>query len=99
MTINNVVEYSVVIELLTGAISLDIHTLIVNLDSPLVLPLNGHYYIRNPQILRLYLHVHLLEIYFYYITYQHIHRKMNVLTDTVANIVLDRICAIFKTSS
>ena len=33
ITTNNVVEYSAVIELLTEAISLDIHELIVNLDS------------------------------------------------------------------
>ena len=35
-TTNNVVEYSAVIKLLIEAISLDIHELIVNLDSQLV---------------------------------------------------------------
>ena len=53
-TTNNVVEYSVVIELLTEAIALDIRALIINLDSQLVaLQLNGHYSVRNPHILRL----------------------------------------------
>ena len=90
-TTNTVAEYSAIIELLTEAISLDIHELIMNLDSQLVvLHINGHYSVINPQILRLYLHVHLLEWNFDYITYQHIPRRMNVLTDTISNIVLDR---------
>ena len=90
-TTNNVAEYSVVIELLTEAITLGISALVVNLDSQLiVLQLNGHYSVRNPHILRLYLRVHLLERHFDYITYQHIPGQMNALTDTVANIVLDR---------
>ena len=90
-TKNNVAEYSAFIELLIEAISLNIHALIVNLDSQLVVhQLNGNYSIRNPQILRFYLHVLLLERNFDYITYQHIPRQMNTLTDTVANIVLDR---------
>ena len=52
-TTNNVAEYNAVIELLTEAISLDIRALIVNIESQLlVLQLNGHYSVRNPQILR-----------------------------------------------
>ena len=47
-------------------------------------------FIRNIHILRLYLCVILLEMNFDYITYQHIPRRMNVLTDAVANTVLDR---------
>ena len=90
-TTNNVVEYSDVIELLTEEITLGISALVVNLDSQLVvLQLNGHYSVRNPHILRLYFHVRLLERNFNYITYQHIPRRMNALTDAVANIVLDR---------
>ena len=88
---NNFVEYSAIIELLTEVIALEICALIVNLDSQLVvLQLNGHYSVRNPQILKLYLHVCLLEINFDYITYQHIPRCMNTLTDALANYVLDR---------
>ena len=90
-TTNNVVECSAVIELLIEAITLNIHELIVNLDSQLfVLQLNGQYSVKNPQILRMYLYVRLLEMNFYYITYQHIPRRMNVLSDEVTNIVLDR---------
>lgn len=43
-TINNVIEYSAVIKLLTEAVNLDIRALVVNLYSQLfVLQLNGHY--------------------------------------------------------
>ena len=41
-------------------------------------------------ILRLYLHIRLLERNFDYITYHYIPRHMNALTDAVANLVLDR---------
>ena len=91
LTTNNFTEYSVVIELLTEEITLGIHALVVNLDSQIIiLQLNGHYLVRNPHILRLYLRVCFLERHFDYITYQHIPRQMNALTDTLANIVLDR---------
>ena len=78
-------------DLLIEAINLEIHALLVYLDSQLVvLQLNGHYSVRNPSILCLYLLIHLLERNFYYITYQHIPRHMNTLTDAVTNLVLDR---------
>ena len=52
-TTNNVNEYSAVLELLTEAVNLGIHALLVNLDSQLVfLQLNGHYLVQNPCILR-----------------------------------------------
>ena len=90
-TTKNFAEYSDVLELLTEAINLGIHTFLVNLDSQLgVLQLNNHYSVRNPHILRLYLRIRLLERHFDFITYQHIPRRINTLTDTVANIVLDR---------
>ena len=61
-TTNNVIEYSVVIELLTEAINLDICTLVVNLDPQLVFyQLNCRYSIRDHHILSLYLCVKLLE--------------------------------------
>ena len=83
-TTNNVIEYSVFLELLTQAINLSIHTLLVNKDSQLdVLQLNGHYLVRNPYILRLYLRICFLERHFDFITYQHIPRRMNALTDIV----------------
>ena len=49
---NNIVEYSVVIELLRDAISHGVHSLEVCLDSQLVVSqLNGSYRIRDPVLL------------------------------------------------
>ena len=74
-TTKNVVEYSVVLELLTEAINLGIRALLVNLDSQLVvLQLNGNFSVGNPYILRLRLCIRLLERNFYFITYQRIPR-------------------------
>ena len=90
-TTNNIVKYSAVIELLQDAIDLGIRDLVVKLESQLiVLQLNGHYSMRNPQILRFYLRVRLLERNFDFITYQHIPRHLNTLTDSLENHVLDR---------
>lgn len=90
-TTNNIAEYNAVIELLSEAITLGIRELVVNLDSQLViLQLNGKYYVRNPQILIMYVRFHLLERHFDYITYHHIPRRMNTLIDALANHVLDR---------
>jgi ribonuclease HI len=88
---NNIAEYSVVIELLTDAISLGIRRLVIRLDSQLVvLQLSNVYAIRSPTLLRVYLRIRLLERYFDYIEYQHIPRCLNTLTDALANYVLDR---------
>ena len=90
-TTNNVADYSAVIELLAKAVDLGIRALVVNLDSQLVIhQLNGRYSVRDQHILRLYLRVRLLERNFDYITYQHIPRRLNTLTDALANHVLDR---------
>ena len=90
-TTNNIFKYSAVIEILTDAIHLGIRDLVVKLDSQLVvLQLNGHYSVHNPQILHMYLRVRLFEIHFDFITYQHIPRFLNTLTYTLANHVLDR---------
>ena len=59
---NNVVEYSAVIELLRDAISHGILSLEVRLDLELVASqLNGLYHVRDPTLLRSFLHVRLLE--------------------------------------
>ena len=58
---NNIAEYSTVIELLSESISFGIWNLIIRLDSKLVvLQLNRVYAIRNPLLLRLFLKVNLL---------------------------------------
>ena len=59
---NNVVEYSVIIELLRDVISHGIHSLKVRIDSHLVVSqLNGLYHVRDLTLLRIFLHVRLLE--------------------------------------
>ena len=59
---NNVVEYSVIVELLCDAISHGVHSLEVRLDSQLVVSqLNGLYRIRDLTLLRRFLCVRLLE--------------------------------------
>ena len=79
------------IELLSESISFGIRSLIVNLDSELVvLQLNRVYAIRNPVLLRLFFTVRLLEREFDYIEYQHIPRYLNTLADAVASRMLNR---------
>jgi ribonuclease HI len=61
-SMNNVDEYSVIIELLHDAISHGIHSLEVLLDSQLVVcQLKDSYHVHNPNLLRRFLWVHLLE--------------------------------------
>jgi ribonuclease HI len=87
---NNVVEYSAVIELLRDALSHGISHLQVYLDAQLVMSqLNGVYRVYDPTLHRRFLRVRLLERYFDYITYIHVPRRSNQLTDTLANQVLD----------
>ena len=53
---NNVAEYNAFIELLHEAISHDVHSLEVRLDSELVVSqLNGLYHVRDPTLLRRFL--------------------------------------------
>ena len=87
---NNVAEYSVIIELLHDAISHGILSLKVRLDSQLVVcQLNSHYHMRDPNLLRRFLRVCLLEQQFDFITYYHILRSSNHVSDAYANYILD----------
>jgi ribonuclease HI len=88
---NDITKYSVVIELLTDVISLDIRHFVVRIYLQLlVLQLSNVYIIRSPTLLRVYLRIHLLKHYFDYIEYQHIPRCLNILTDALVNYMLDR---------
>ena len=72
---NNIGEYEAVIGLLIEAASLDVHDLVVLMDSQLVVyHLNHVYTIRKPMLLRLFRRVRFLERSFETITYSHIHR-------------------------
>ena len=72
------------------AISHGVHSLEVHLDSQLVVSqLNGLYHIRDPTLLRIFLHVRLLEWQFKNITYIHVPRFFNQVANSYANYVLD----------
>jgi ribonuclease HI len=89
-TTNNVAKYSVVIELLRDALSLGISRLRVYLDAQLVVSqLNRIYHVHDPTLHRRFLRVSLLERNFDYITYFHVPRSLNQITDTLANHILD----------
>jgi ribonuclease HI len=87
---NNVVEYSAVIELFCDTQLHGISHLRVYLDAQLVVSqLNGVYRIHDPTLHRQFLRVRLLECCFDYIMYIHVPRRLNQMTDTLANQVLD----------
>ena len=87
---NNIVEYNVVIEFLHDTLSHGISHLQIYLDVQLVVSqLNGVYHVYDPTLHRRFLRVHLLEHCFDYITYIHVPRRLNQITDTLANHVLD----------
>ena len=72
------------------AVSHGILSLEVRLDSELVVSqLNGLYHVRDPMLLRRFLHVRLLERQFDNITYIHILRINNQVADSYANYLLD----------
>ena len=87
---NNVAEYRAVIELLWDALSRGTTQLEVHLDSQLVVSqLNRVYQVRNPILLRQFMQIRLLERHFEIITFNHIPRNQNSLTDAYANYILD----------
>jgi ribonuclease HI len=87
---NNVIEYNTVIELLRDTFSHGISHLWVYLDAQLVVSqLNGVYRVYDPTLNRRFLRVRILERCFDYITYIHVPRRLNQMTDTLANQVLD----------
>jgi ribonuclease HI len=89
-TTNNVAEYNAVIELLRDALSLGISHLRVYLDAQLVVSQQNRIYrVHDPTLHRRFLRVRLLERNFDYITYFHVPRSLNQITDTLSNHILD----------
>jgi ribonuclease HI len=87
---NNVADYNAVIELLHDTLSHGISHPRVYLVAQLVVSqLNGVYHVYNPTLHRRLLRVRLLERCFDYITYIHVPRRLNQMTNTLANQVLD----------
>ena len=84
------VEYWVVNELLWDSLSCGITQIEVQLDSQVVVSqLNRDYQVPNPILLHQFLQVRLLEINFDFITFNHVPRDQNSLTDAYANYILD----------
>jgi ribonuclease HI len=89
-TTNNAAEYSVVIELLRDTLSFGISNLWVYLDDQLVVSqLNRVYRVHDPTLHQRLLRVRLLERIFDYITYFCVPRRLNQITDNLANQILD----------
>ena len=75
---------------MTNASALGIHSLVVRLDSELVISqLTSRYTVRHPVLYRKYLRVRFLERSFDAISYEHIPRTLNSLVDSLANDILD----------
>ena len=76
--------------MLRDALSFGISHLRVYLDAQLVVSqLNRVYRVHDPTLHRRFLRVRLLERSFDYITYFHVPRRLNQVTDTLANQILD----------
>jgi ribonuclease HI len=87
---NNMAEYTAFINLLSEALSYGIDSLVVYLDSQLIVSqLNNIYRVRDPLLYCQYLRVRLLQISFIYVNYLHIPRSHNWLEDSIANQALD----------
>ena len=87
---SNVAEYRIFIEFSWDASSCGITCLEVKLDSQLMVSqLNRDYQVRNPTLLRQFLHVRLLERNIEYISFNHISRNQNKITDAYANYILE----------
>ena len=88
--LNNIAEYTSIINLLSESISYEIDSLVVYLDSQLIVSqLNNIYQVRDPCLYRQYLSVRLLERSFNYSNYFHIPRNHNWLADSITNQALD----------
>ena len=89
-TTNNLVEYEAVIALMTNASTLGVRSLVIRLDSELVISqLTSRYTVHIPVLYRKYLRVRFLECSFDVVSYEHIPRTLNLLADSLANDILD----------
>lgn len=87
---NNVAEYTGIIIGLEKAHELGIDNLDVRLDSELaVKQLNGEYRVKNPDLAKLFVHVHNLRQHFHHITFSHVRREYNKDADAVVNKTID----------
>jgi len=89
-TSKNIAKYNVVINLLYEAIYYGIESLMVYLDSQLVVSqLNNVYHVRDPSLHRQFFRVILLQRSFTSIIFIDIPQSNNAFVDSIANQVLD----------
>ena len=89
LAMNNIIEYNVVIGLLTNSLSMDVIQIMVYLDLGLVVSqLNRFYTILSPLLLQLLQRFQLLERSIEFISYKHIPRHLNVVVDSLTNYIL-----------
>ena len=87
---NNIAKYEAVIALMTRESTLGIRSLVVCLDSELIISqLTSHYSVCNLVLYHKYLRARLLEWSFDSISYEHVPREFNTLAHSLANEVLD----------
>ena len=87
---NNIAEYTAGVYLLSEAISLGVDSLVVFLDSQLVVSqLNNTYRVRDPFLLQLFLRVRLLQRSFQFLTFIHFPQADNWMADSLANQAID----------
>ena len=87
---NNQAEYDGVNGLLATTLQLGIHHLDVFLDSQLLVSqLNNHYRFRDPYLFRKYLRTKHMVRTFESITFTHVPRNLNSVTDQMANDILN----------
>ncbi len=87
---NNISEYTGLILGLTGAIKLNIKTLIVKGDSELVIrQINGLYNVKSPNLMKLYNDVKQLQRQFNKISFTHVYRNENSRADQLSNISME----------
>ena len=87
---NNQVEYDGVNGLLATTLQLGIHHLDVFLDSQLLVSqLNNYYRVRDPCLFRKFLRTKQMVRSFESITFTHVPRNLNSITDQMANDILN----------
>jgi ribonuclease HI len=87
---NNVAEYTALVEGLTLATELGVKKLAIFSDSELMVKqMNGHYQVKNPDLLDLYREAKRLASGFEKMTITHVRREQNARADAIGNDALD----------
>jgi len=94
---NNVAEWSALVEGLSAALDLGLHSLAVRLDSELVVKqIRGEYRVKHPDLQPLHARARTLLRRFAFVDISHVPRKQNKLADALVNQVLDSQAALLR---